>query len=310
MVDNEGDAWVMTMNAIGKYYERALAQVSFPPLVDRETIKFEDAPPVIQQLIGREFYELVTLLGKRTAEMHTALASDVTSRDFAPEKITQHYQRSLYSSLRRLMKDRFSLLADSLSSLNPASRKLAEEVLSMTEPIHDCFTEMFRTKISAVKTRIHGDYHLGQVLFTGKDFVIIDFEGEPGFSFSERRLKKSPFKDVAGMMRSFHYAAYGKILLNDEFKDGNGEILEQAAEQWQHYISRFFLGSYLESGGLGTNLSKENRVLLRTFLLEKGIYELGYELNARPDWVNVPLRGIQYLVNRYVQDSSGPDTLT
>ena len=303
MVDNEGDAWVMTMNAIGKYYERALAHKEFPPLLDRATVKFEESPPIIQQLIGREFYDLVILLGKRTAEMHTALASEVTSRDFVPEKITPHYQRSLYSSLRRLMKDRFSLLEDSLPSLGPASRKLAQEVLSMTGPILDSFTEMFRTKISAVKTRIHGDYHLGQVLFTGKDFVIIDFEGEPGFSFSERRLKKSPLKDVAGMIRSFHYAAYGKILLSDEFKNNKPEIIELAAEQWQHYVSRFFLGSYLEFSGQGTNLSKENRILLRTFLLEKAIYELGYELNARPDWVNVPLRGIQYLVNRYLQDT-------
>jgi maltose alpha-D-glucosyltransferase/alpha-amylase len=309
MVDNKGDAWVMTMDAIGKFYEKALTQTGFPPLVDRETIKFEDTPPSIQQLIGREFYELVTLLGKRTAEMHIALASDVTTRDFAPEKITQHYQRSLYSSLRRLMKDRFGLLEDSLAALKPAARNLAEDVLSMRGPILDSFTEMFRTKISSVKTRIHGDYHLGQVLFTGNDFVIIDFEGEPGFSFSERRLKKSPFKDVAGMMRSFHYAAYGKILLNDEFRNKKGELLEQAAEQWQHYVSRFFLGSYLESSGLGTNLSQENRILLRTFLLEKAIYELGYELNARPDWVNVPLRGIQYLVTRYLHDSRTPGPL-
>ena len=104
------------------------------------------------------------------------------------------------------------------------------------------------------------------------------------------------------MIRSFHYAAYGKILLNDKYDAYDAELLEQAAEQWQHYVSRFFLGSYLEYSGLGTDLSREDGILLRTFLLEKAIYELGYELNARPDWVNVPLKGIHYLVNRYVQE--------
>jgi maltose alpha-D-glucosyltransferase/alpha-amylase len=139
------------------------------------------------------------------------------------------------------------------------------------------------------------------VLFTGKDFVIIDFEGEPGFSFSERRLKKNPLKDVAGMMRSFQYAAFGKILLNENYRDRDMEFLENWAEQWQHYVSRFYFGAYLERMGLGKELSDENEILIRTFLLEKAIYELGYELNGRPDWVIIPLRGILYHMNRYQQ---------
>ena len=103
------------------------------------------------------------------------------------------------------------------------------------------------------------------------------------------------------MMRSFHYAAYGKILLNENYRERDLPTLEQAAEQWQHYISRFYLGAYLKEMGQGTTLSSEDDVLMRTFLLEKAIYELGYELNARPDWVNIPLKGIHYLVKRYAQ---------
>lgn len=307
-VDNQGDAWVLTMQWIETYFKQAVSCKKFPPLVDKAAIRFEDVPVEIRELISKEFYDLVVLLGRRTAEMHRALASDATTPAFKPEKITPHYQRSLYSALRKLLKDRFSLLEDSLPALDPHSRELGTEVLGMRESILESFEEMFRTGISTEKTRIHGDYHLGQVLFTGSDFVIIDFEGEPGFSFSERRLKKSPFKDVAGMMRSFHYAAYGKILLNNAFKSYDPHILERAADQWQHYVSRFFLGSYMEFSGLGTNLSKENRILMRTFLLEKAIYELGYELNARPDWVNVPLRGIKYLVNRYRQEATTPQS--
>ncbi|MEX2232916.1 MAG: maltose alpha-D-glucosyltransferase [Cyclobacteriaceae bacterium] len=303
-VENQGDAWIMTMDSVGRYYERVTARVrtEFPELIEKPAIRFEEAPEIIQEFIGREFYERVVKLGQRTAEMHKALASDSANPAFIPERITPHYQRSLYSSLRKLLKDRFGLLENTLPSLDLQTRELAKKVLAMSDSILESFNEVYQAKITSIKTRIHGDYHLGQVLFTGKDFVIIDFEGEPGFSFSERRLKKSPFKDVAGMMRSFHYAAYGKILLNENYRDRDLEVLEQAAGQWQHYISRFYLGAYMEHTGLGTNLSEENDMLIRTFLLEKAIYELGYELNARPDWVNIPLKGIYYLVTRYIKE--------
>jgi maltose alpha-D-glucosyltransferase/alpha-amylase len=186
-----------------------------------------------------------------------------------------------------------------MPKLSNTTKELAKEILSREEEILECFKEIYKVKINETKTRIHGDYHLGQVLFTGRDFVIIDFEGEPGFSFSERRLKKSPFKDVAGMMRSFHYAAFGKMLLNENYRDRDMDFLENWAEHWQHYVSRFYLGAYLERMGRSKELSYEDNILVRTFLIEKAIYELGYELNGRPDWVIVPLRGIDYHLRRY-----------
>ncbi len=304
-VDNQGESWGMSVDSVGRYYERVMTKgrnIKLPKLINNPAIKFEDAPELIQEFIGPGFYERVVRLGQRTAEMHLALASDSSNPAFAPEQFTSNYQRSLYSSLRKLMRDRFNLLEASLSKLAPATQELAGQVLAMEDVILEAFSEIYQVKINAIKTRIHGDYHLGQVLFTGKDFVIIDFEGEPGFSFSERRLKKNPFKDVAGMMRSFHYAAFGKLLLNENYREKDLELLEQAAEQWQHYISRFYLGAYMERIGMGTDLSEENDILIRTFLLEKAIYELGYELNGRPDWTIVPLRGIHYLVSRYVME--------
>jgi maltose alpha-D-glucosyltransferase / alpha-amylase len=304
-VDNQGDSWGMTVDSVGRYYERVITKakgLKFPRLNNNPAIKFEEAPELMQELIGRGFYERVVRLGQRTAEMHMALASDSSNPAFAPEPFTANYQRSLYSSLRKLLRDRFSLLESSIGKLPPQSQDLAKEILSMEDKILESFSEVYQVKISALKTRIHGDYHLGQVLFTGKDFVIIDFEGEPGFSFSERRLKKNAFKDVAGMMRSFHYAAFGKLLLNENYREQELDLLEQAAEQWQHYVSRFYLGAYMERIGMGTILSEENDILIRTFLIEKAIYELGYELNARPDWTMVPLRGIHYLVKRYVKE--------
>lgn len=305
-VEHQGDAWVMTVDSVGRFYERVLASPDrdqVPPLVDRPVLSFEESPPIIQTLIGRGFYERIARLGQRTAELHLALASKPDGDPaFAPEPFTANYQRALYSSLRKLVRERFSLLKQALSGLVPETRKVAKQVLDLEDDILECFSEIYKTRIRAVKTRIHGDYHLGQVLFTGNDFIIIDFEGEPGFSFSERRLKKHPLKDVAGMMRSIHYAAFGKILLNENYREQDRETLETWAEQWQHYVARYYMGAYLERLG-EAKFTNEHEVLIRTFLLEKAVYELGYELNGRPDWAIVPLRGILYHMTRYFAES-------
>jgi maltose alpha-D-glucosyltransferase/alpha-amylase len=301
-IENQGDAWNVVIDSVGRFYERVIVKAKkekLPKLVNRASITFEEAPEVIQEFIGRGFYERVVRLGQRTAEMHLALASDNSNPAFVPEYFTSNYQRSLYSSLRKLVKDRFKLLENSLDKLNTETRALAMKVLELEDAVLECFGEIHQTRINGIKTRIHGDYHLGQILFTGKDFIIIDFEGEPGFSFSERRLKKNPLKDVAGMMRSFHYAAYGKILLNENYREKDLEVLGEWADQWQHYTSRFYFGAYMERMGMGKELSEENEILIRTYLIEKAVYELGYELNGRPDWVNIPLRGIYYLMQRY-----------
>ncbi len=279
--------------------------IKLPRLINKPAIRFEEVPPEIQEFIGKGFYERISRLGQRTAEMHIALASGTSDPAFAPENFTANYQRSLYSSLRKMVRDRFALLESTISKLPANLQPTAKNVLASEDKILGAFSEVYKIKIDAAKTRIHGDYHLGQVLFTGSDFVIIDFEGEPGFSFSERRLKKNPLKDVAGMMRSIHYAAFGKILLNENYRDRDMELLEAWADQWQHYVSRFYLGAYMERMGMGTKLSYEQNVLIRTFLLEKAIYELGYELNARPDWTIIPLRGIEYLVNRFEEEKEG-----
>lgn len=297
-IDNEGDAWVMTMNDITGYYDAVQAlprDFVFPPLLAQDAMDYDEAPEPVKRLIGRAFYDRIALLGQRTAEMHRALSSDTTDQAFMPEEMTYDDQLSLCASVGSLLTDSFDLLRNAMPAFDEGTKAAASEVLSLSSALLESLAEVSREPIAAQKIRIHGDYHLGQVLFTGNDFAIIDFEGEPGLSFRDRRLKKSPFKDVAGMMRSFHYAAYGKILLNEEYRDAGRERLRQAAEQWQHYVGRFFLGSYLEHAGIGRNLSKENRLLIRTFLLEKAIYELAYELNNRPGWVNVPLSGILHL---------------
>jgi maltose alpha-D-glucosyltransferase/alpha-amylase len=304
-VDNQGDAWEMMMDSIGRYYDRVFAKVKRndqpPPLVENWTLSYHEIPEQLQELIGRVTYERVKLLGERTAQMHMALESDTKNADFAPEPFTQNYQRSLFSSYRHLVGDRFGLLEKNLKRMPKEDRKLARWLLGRKEVVMELFEAIYKNKLDAVRTRIHGDYHLGQVLFTGKDFVIIDFEGEPGVPFSERRFKRCPLKDVAGMIRSFHYASYGKIALSGAYNEKEVSFLEPWADQWQHYILRFYLKSYYQTKYGVDEITDNDIILLRIYVLEKAIYELGYELNSRLDWVKIPLRGIEYLLNRYTE---------
>src|SRR5581483_5871123 len=157
-----------------------------------------------------------------------------------------------------------------------------------------------RRKMTATKSRTHGDYHLGQVLNTGKDFIIIDFEGEPSRSLTERKMKRSPLRDVAGMLRSFHYAAHSALaqqLPNIRAEDVS--FLQPWAENWAQFVSAIFLQSYLETAGRASFIPYDNEdveTLVDAFLLDKAVYEVGYELNNRPTWLPIPIRGIMEIL--------------
>ncbi len=307
LVPNQGDAWVYLESSLKRFLERL--QTSNEHVSTKEPIgslsrpiAFADIPEDVQMLLGGAYVERVELLGRRTAEMHLALASMPQNKDFAPEDFSLHYQRSLFSSLTSLVRSNFDSLRKHLPKLPDHVRAEAEEVLGMRTEILELMKRVFARKIDTMKIRTHGDYHLGQVLFTGKDFMIIDFEGEPARPFSERRLKRSPLRDVAGMIRSFHYAAYNALFQQENLRKEDAGYLEKWAEQWYHYASGFFMHAYLDqTHGTGVIPAKEEdfEVLIETFLLEKAIYELGYELNNRPDWVLIPIRGIKYIMRKY-----------
>jgi maltose alpha-D-glucosyltransferase / alpha-amylase len=173
-------------------------------------------------------------------------------------------------------------------------------VLACERDVRQRFRALRDRHITAMCTRIHGDYHLGQVLYTGKDFILIDFEGEPARPISVRRLKQSPLRDVAGMLRSFHYAVYTTLL--EQTADIRPEDLAAFApwaHVWYRWVSAAFLNAYCtvaDQGAFLPQTREERQVLLDAYLLEKALYELRYELNSRPDWVNVPLQGILDLV--------------
>jgi maltose alpha-D-glucosyltransferase/alpha-amylase len=305
-VPNQGDAWKHTLDLLAYFFQQAVTErtrmenlpLSSAPLLD---VAGEDLPPVASETLGH-YLESARLLGQRTGELHLAL-STVTGRPaFDPEPFSKLYQRSLYQSMRTLTGQVFQTLRQRLSGLPEEIREEVRPVLDEEPAILRRFQSLNDLKLTALRIRCHGDYHLGQVLYTGKDFCIIDFEGEPARPLTERRIKRSPLRDVAGMLRSFSYAAHSAF--SSQRKSGlirpeDHEFLEKAAQLWRLWVSSAFLKSYLEvaSGGQFLPRSrKELQSLLDTYLLEKAVYELGYEMNNRPEWIGIPLQGIRQIL--------------
>lgn len=301
-VKNQGDAWKQTLDIVGHFYESALehqGNAQIVPLRQNLAALAMGAPlPEVEQYFTGYALETAYLLGQRTGQMHLALASDDADPAFVPERFTQHYQRAMFQSIRNMAGREFRLLRDNVGSLPAPMQREASEVLDLEPAVLEVASGLTKRKIASVKTRIHGDYHLGQVLFTGKDFVIFDFEGEPARAMSERRLKRSPVRDVAGMIRSFHYAAYFPLLTDSWVREDDVPVLEPWAELWYQYSSSVFLRGWLESVQ-GSAIAPEDQhaleQLLVPSLLEKAIYEMSYELNNRPAWLIIPLRGIKHL---------------
>jgi len=301
-VSNQGDAWQYTQDVLARYLEYVLAQrkewqkISIPHAHLVDLIQ-KDLDPIASEMVGA-YLESAQLLGRRTAELHMALASSVENPAFRPEAFSKLYQRSLYQSMRNMTRQVFQLLRRELKKLPEPVRLEAVQVIAAEADILRCFRSVIDRKISALRIRCHGDYHLGQVLYTGKDFMIIDFEGEPAHPLSERRLKRLPLRDVAGMVRSFHYAAHTALMTQKAegpAREKDFPDLELAVRFWYFWVSVAFLRTYLDNVADSPILPREPdelRILLDTYLLEKAIYELGYEINNRPDWVRIPLRGI------------------
>jgi trehalose synthase-fused probable maltokinase len=249
--------------------------------------------------IRDQVFEKVELLGKRTAEMHLALLKGKGDTAFAPEKFNPEYSELLHNNLNALLKKRMALLKDNYSRLDKNARNLADDFIKCEGEIEKFFAKVLRDDLNSSRIRIHGDYHLGQVLFTGADFLIIDFEGEPESTIAARKIKHSPLKDVAGMIRSFHYAVCAKLYFSAETQNVNPERLQKAADRWYKLITDAYIDAYMQAMG---NISgifgsrSEMNFLLQLHLLEKAVYELGYELNGRPEWIKIPLKGIQHVL--------------
>lgn len=234
--------------------------------------------------------------------MHIAFSSEPEDPAFAPEAFTPYYRRSLYQSMRAEAEKSLGLLRRRWSVLPEDIQGPAERLAARQDEVIGCFRVILDRKLSALRTRIHGDYHLGQVLRSGADFVIIDFEGEPAVPLSTRRLKRCPLRDTAGMLRSFHYAAHLGLHNLEErgaIRSEDRDDLEPWAQHWYVWVSAAFLRGYLEAASEGSFLPEDGRdleALLTVFLLGKATYELSYELNNRPSWVRLPLAGIEQIL--------------
>jgi maltose alpha-D-glucosyltransferase/alpha-amylase len=293
-VTSEGDAWTMTLDSVSRFYERVLAR--------KADLQSDGAAPgaLVDQLIGGVYPERAKLLGQRTAELHLALASEQEDKRFAPEPFNAMAQRSVFQNMRAMLRRSWELLGKKLPNLPANFREEAEEIFAAEKQILAQQQRILDRISGAAKIRIHGDYHLGQVLYTGKDFIILDFEGEPARPLSERKLKRSALRDVAGMMRSFQYAAYS-ALWQPSMRTEDIPFLERWADVWYRQMSSVFLQSYLATAAGAPFIPKDEhdlQVMLEAYLLDKAIYEVGYELNNRPDWVVIPIRGIKHILQK------------
>jgi maltose alpha-D-glucosyltransferase/alpha-amylase len=305
LVENEGDGWQFTLDELGRYYESV---VSCPPPKDTgRPPSFLDEPstaaiPPEAHDHADLYLHAAALLGRRTGELHLALSTPTDNPAFAAEPFTP---AALEADASRIdaqltltldaLKRAFNTLPDEPTTDSAAlilSRRL--ELLRRSHAITQAPPEE-----AGLRIRIHGDYHLGQVLRARGDYVILDFEGEPARTLAERRAKQSPLRDVAGMLRSFSYAAYAAL---DHFAlrhPGSAKSLEPWAQLWQNAASTEFLAAWRTAVAAPnaptphlTPQPLQAHRLLNAYLLEKALYELLYELNNRPAWVRIPIAGI------------------
>lgn len=303
-VSSEGDAWGLFQGLLARFLASEGVQRLNGWAQDWDYLAIGAQAAHLDlatQYLDPEALTWIQLLGSRTADMHNALVSDKNDPAFCPVGFDDAYRHWLANHFEQLMGKRQQLLADVGAALPAHAKPLAEVFLASIQQIETQLAAVQGLDAQSMRIRIHGDYHLGQVLHEQGDYIILDFEGEPESSVSDRKVKHSPLKDVAGMLRSFHYAAYAALY----FSPGAASLrathpeAEALAEKWFQLVASVYLGSYLDRlDRQAFQLQDESELisLLRIHLLEKAVYEFGYELNGRPDWVIIPLKGIQQII--------------
>jgi maltose alpha-D-glucosyltransferase / alpha-amylase len=301
-VANEGDGWKWTLEELDRYYE-SCAPIPFP---ETESIASPTAADLSERSISQLardhvgiYLDAAGTLGRRTGELHLALASATRDPAFTPEPFTSEDLQNLLREIRQRAVKVFDVLKERVSQLPDEVVEVAASVLGERRRILGIFGALNASSLQTLRTRIHGDYHLGQVLRVKTDFVILDFEGEPARSLADRRSKQSPLKDVAGMVRSFSYAAYASLLNYTARHPENVSRLEPWAQLWERSATGEFLRSYRQTVQGATFCpvdAVDFHTLLNVFLLDKALYEVLYELNSRPAWVRIPLMGITTLL--------------
>ena len=303
-VHNATEGWTYTVDHLGLFFEHALAipqddgrvrDLKSPDLWAQSN---DPVPPLIAELLGNYLDSVFRTLARRTSELHTALSSRPDIPDFAPEPFTTFYRQSVYHGMLGQLNRSFELLRSRTRGLAASAQQDISEVLNREGEIRNQLLALRDKRMSGSRIRNHGDYHLSNVLFSGSDWIITNFEGDPTRSLSERRIKRSALRDVATIMRSFHYVAHAAL-----FGDVPGIVpareadpqLERWARTWYQWVSQVFLKEYLQIAGAASFLPQqadELKILLGAYMLERALTEVEYELEQRPQWIRIPVHGI------------------
>lgn len=308
-ITNEGDAWSLSKDNIHLFFESILTQhqhidIKSLPVPDLNFIfKEKEVPNKVRTIIG-DYFNTAHLIGKRTGELHIALSQNHDPA-FTPERITFFHQRSIYQSIHMLLYNVIEEIENKIDSFAEPMKLRCKKLLSQCDKIDNYIYQILKTPLTGYQIRCHGDLHLGQILYTGNDFVIIDFEGEPMKPISTRQIKRMPFKDIAGLIRSFHYISElvlleNKVILRKQDK----EKLQLSSHFWCRWVSASFLQSYIKVIRTTQLMPYDNNQfmqILNVFLMEKALYELSYELNHRPEWLLIPYHGIMNLLSKKSQ---------
>ena len=295
LVSNEGDGWQWTLEELARFYESVATCP--PPQDEGEAATFlsEGRTPAEAQERAWLYLTAAFLLGQRTAEMHLALATETDDEAFQAVPLTAEDLKSDAHRIDQQINRTLDALKLRMSSLRDETADDAATILSRRIELFARAHAITTTTPSGKAIRIHGDYHLGQVLRSKNDFVLLDFEGEPARSLAERRKKQCPLKDVAGMLRSFSYAAWSGLDQYVQRHPDSQRVLEPWLRLWQNSVSTAFLNAYRQKFSSRPDLlpnPDQAQSLLSAYLMEKALYELLYELNNRPAWVRIPLAGI------------------
>lgn len=303
-VPNIGEAWNHTLEMVSGFFDRIEAtSAPVSEIQDIPAFSFK-APSELKSdlrlLIGDEVIAKVERIAQRIGEMHIALFGNRVDTHFTPTAFNGDYTVWLKNRIIYQLNARFILVEENIEKLKGLAKDYAQMFIDNRINITSQFLAFEENRLNSCRIRIHGDLHLGQILMTeDEDFYIIDYEGEPESTIRDRKVKQTPLKDVAGMLRSFHYAVYAVIFDPKKKFKLEQEQLFEAGEKYYRAISAIFLNKYIStamSENLDIGYSSEIKYLLKYHLLEKAVYEIGYELKARPDWAIIPLTGIKQIL--------------
>jgi maltose alpha-D-glucosyltransferase/alpha-amylase len=301
LIENHGDGESYMKERIANYIERIMARnrEMLDPYDRKGTIVdpagYHELSNELQELLGSRTADQASLIGLRTAEMHLALAKG-PGKDFKPEEYSLHYQRSVFSSMQALIRESTQVLEKNFGSLSEETKQEAQFLFDKRDNLLNVSRKIYQKKFDIWKTRTHGSYSLKKLLMSGKDVIIQDFGGKPLKSFSARRLKRSPLRDIAEMVISFHYVAYEGFFASHQIQKDELRNLLPFAESWAHYISSIFLKTYFEKVQGTALIPKEKndlQIVLNTFLIEKSLTHFIDNISVKPDFVIVPLHIIR-----------------